>query len=590
MLATTHDAVWSGDDHSSTSRRQHAREALTWALVYVEFGQDNGGIALNLSEDGISVQAAMPLAGDSFPEMRLMGGPDSGWTEVTGRLVWINDTRKTAGIQFVDLSDHARSRIAGWIALERAPQGAMPLPRSDARQTPNRTAFNRGLHAGDAEQIAQIASRRVGRGEKDRGPDAKSPPSAASDSNAPSSRSSNQQIGNPKGASFATDPSARGLNDINAIPGNRLFGSQTPAASPMMQKHWYRPRPPRARLIPANWNVGFYSSVLLLVGMTFATGLVLGSGDLGRFSKSANKPPSQQDDLGTTANAKPVKAPDDQTSALAAPDNSLAKLLSPPPSVLEPGKPSPLAQSSAEGLPRGASDKRFETATAPKRKPQSDPITPGASAEPASVHPATPVLQPSLPVAANSTVGRSEAVPEKPVERPGASPPSSFGSVQTQPVQPSAQSVATATAPPSDAARSQTDLRAASVLNVAETTPSSKVDPVAMTSHAAEAPPEGHHVPPVASPGHMDSGHLIHSVQPVYPADAKKQHLEGNVKLRLVVGADGNVRSIQLVSGAPMLAPAAISAARQFRYAPALLNGQPIETIQTIDMSFSLKN
>jgi len=88
----------------------------------------------------------------------------------------------------------------------------------------------------------------------------------------------------------------------------------------------------------------------------------------------------------------------------------------------------------------------------------------------------------------------------------------------------------------------------------------------------------------------MDSGHLIHSVQPVYPADAKKQHLEGNVKLRLVVGADGNVRSIQLVSGAPMLAPAAISAARQFRYAPALLNGQPIETIQTIDMSFSLKN
>jgi hypothetical protein len=57
-----------------------------------------------------------------------------------------------------------------------------------------------------------------------------------------------------------------------------------------------------------------------------------------------------------------------------------------------------------------------------------------------------------------------------------------------------------------------------------------------------------------------------------------------------VVGVDGKVQSVGLVSGEPLLVPAAIDAARGFRYNPALLDGKPIETVQTINMSFELKD
>jgi periplasmic protein TonB len=97
-------------------------------------------------------------------------------------------------------------------------------------------------------------------------------------------------------------------------------------------------------------------------------------------------------------------------------------------------------------------------------------------------------------------------------------------------------------------------------------------------------------MPGPPTPLRMVPCRLLQSVEPVYPLEASERHLEGNVELRIVVGTDGAVRSVNLVSGLPQLAPAAIAAAHGFRYSPALLNGQPIETIQTVDMSFTLKH
>ncbi len=82
---------------------------------------------------------------------------------------------------------------------------------------------------------------------------------------------------------------------------------------------------------------------------------------------------------------------------------------------------------------------------------------------------------------------------------------------------------------------------------------------------------------------------LVSSVQPAYPQKARKQRVEGDVKLRLVVGADGAVRSVAPLLGPPLLVAAALDAARQFRYKPALLNGKPIATIQTVNISFKLE-
>jgi TonB family protein len=82
--------------------------------------------------------------------------------------------------------------------------------------------------------------------------------------------------------------------------------------------------------------------------------------------------------------------------------------------------------------------------------------------------------------------------------------------------------------------------------------------------------------------------YLIYQVQPLYPHDAEKQRIEGTVNLRGFVGPDGRVRKVEFVSGPTLLVPAALSAAREWRYIPAMANGQPIESEEDIRVDFHL--
>jgi protein TonB len=79
---------------------------------------------------------------------------------------------------------------------------------------------------------------------------------------------------------------------------------------------------------------------------------------------------------------------------------------------------------------------------------------------------------------------------------------------------------------------------------------------------------------------------LIHKVQPVYPAEARSQRLEGSVVLELTVGEDGSPQDLKVVSGPSVLARAATEAIRQWRYRPALLNGKPIVAQKQITVIF----
>jgi TonB family protein len=81
-------------------------------------------------------------------------------------------------------------------------------------------------------------------------------------------------------------------------------------------------------------------------------------------------------------------------------------------------------------------------------------------------------------------------------------------------------------------------------------------------------------------------GVLIHKVQPVYPAEARRMHVEGSVVIDAIVTVDGQVDQMHLVSGDPRLAPAALEAIRQWRYTPYSLNGKPIPKQTRITISF----
>ena len=86
----------------------------------------------------------------------------------------------------------------------------------------------------------------------------------------------------------------------------------------------------------------------------------------------------------------------------------------------------------------------------------------------------------------------------------------------------------------------------------------------------------------------LQIGRAISRVEPVYPEDAKRQGIEGTVKLHVVVSGDGSVESVELTSGPALLAKAATSAIREWRYGQTLLGGQPVETEQDVVVKFRL--
>jgi protein TonB len=81
---------------------------------------------------------------------------------------------------------------------------------------------------------------------------------------------------------------------------------------------------------------------------------------------------------------------------------------------------------------------------------------------------------------------------------------------------------------------------------------------------------------------------LIRKVKPEYPALAKAARISGVVHLIGVIGKDGTIQNLQLISGHALLARAAIEAVRQWVYRPTLLSGQPVEVIAPIDVNFTL--
>ena len=83
-------------------------------------------------------------------------------------------------------------------------------------------------------------------------------------------------------------------------------------------------------------------------------------------------------------------------------------------------------------------------------------------------------------------------------------------------------------------------------------------------------------------------GLLIQKIEPKYPPLALAARIWGQVLLKAIIGKDGEIKELQLVSGHPLLAPAAIEAVRQWRYRPYLLNGKPVEVETAITVTFQI--
>ena len=86
----------------------------------------------------------------------------------------------------------------------------------------------------------------------------------------------------------------------------------------------------------------------------------------------------------------------------------------------------------------------------------------------------------------------------------------------------------------------------------------------------------------------VSTGMLVRKVPPTYPPLARQARIQGTVILQATISKEGAIENLQLISGHPMLAPAAIEAVKQWKYKPYLLNGEPVEVETQVQVNFTL--
>jgi protein TonB len=110
-----------------------------------------------------------------------------------------------------------------------------------------------------------------------------------------------------------------------------------------------------------------------------------------------------------------------------------------------------------------------------------------------------------------------------------------------------------------------------------------------VSAAAPPPPPKPVKRNPIRIGGNVQESKLIRRIEPAYPELAKRARIQGRVVLVVTVDEEGNVADINVTSGHPLLNDAALTAVRQWKYSPTLLNGEPVPVIATVTVEFKLK-
>ena len=178
----------------------------------------------------------------------------------------------------------------------------------------------------------------------------------------------------------------------------------------------------------------------------------------------------------------------------------------------------------------------------------------------------TPVkeaAQPAAPV-------QEAAQPTAPVHvKPAVKVPDMFGALNAHPVSPqrSSDAAGAESAPSIDALSTSGSLKA-------------------LQSSTAPLSPLSEMSTPENSASQLKPPRLVSSVLPLYPQIARQAGVEGDVVVQLSIDKRGNVSAARVLSGTAMLRQAALDAVQQWKYEPAVLDGQPVATQMTVRIRF----
>lgn len=205
--------------------------------------------------------------------------------------------------------------------------------------------------------------------------------------------------------------------------------------------------------------------------------------------------------------------------------------------------------------------------------------TPSSSSPAASLQPATKTPVETSPAIDSSNDEEESSAPTK---EPSAASTKSTNSAKSTEAAPAPLMVKRGAAPAIHKAPATPDAPAPSLIGIA--------------APASAPPPDlgsGNTVPrPVLqtlniSQG-VSQGLLIKKVQPIYPQNALAMHTEGSVELLATISRSGNISSVKVLAGPPLLTRAATDAVKQWKYKPYLLNGEPVEIQTQVTINFKL--
>ena len=548
-----------GGFRQTPDRRLHARRAPI-SLTYVEIGENNGGILLNVSESGLAVTTAEVLSGENLPRMRFQLSQSVGWIETGGQLVWVSASRKEAGIRFVGLSEEARLCVREWVGsdgsastVSRTPSASekrkqfleMPSPRK------SRNVFTEHAAPGkivDEELEAlfpsesTVAERREERARtvvRAEPPPATPPPArevqAAVVTAPPIVAETSRAIAPEEKPALAPTPTP-----VVKPPDPPVH---RPAGDSILKLGWQMPSSP---IEPYEERRSWGQTALLVLVVTaiaFAAGLGTGRGVFAKWFTEIGYPAASKSQTAKTDEAPPVNANDTTAAA-----NSSAQSPSPPATTQQnPGAAStnPDSASPSAATPDNVAPNAAPTGSAP------------AGAPAASGKPLSPVVK-SAPAPASLQTDSDDQ----------------NGSTSDQVPAP-----ILVDAPPVGSSPLMLDLPETAV---------SASGYVAITDRRivyvpASAQPVGY-----SAKVRVVVGNLMFHAEPLYPAEARQRRVEGTVELHATVGEDGEVTRVQPLNGPTLLIPAAVNAVREWQYKPTLLNGQPVSTQEDITIAFRL--
>jgi TonB family protein len=106
-------------------------------------------------------------------------------------------------------------------------------------------------------------------------------------------------------------------------------------------------------------------------------------------------------------------------------------------------------------------------------------------------------------------------------------------------------------------------------------------------------PSERPHVEKIApgeirAPEPFAMGNLLDAVEPVYPDDAKAQHIAGKVMVKVLINKEGKVEEASPLDGDPLLSAATVAAVKQWKFRPYIFNSEPVIVQTTVTAVFAL--